>query len=176
MLDYKFIKENLELVKTNIARRNVRADAELVAQLYQQRCALEQQTDELRQERNDNAAAMKEKLEKAERDNLIRCGQKLKEEIAACEEKLKKVIQQLQAEARKIPNMTHPDVPEGTEEKENREIKRVGQIPQFDFKPKDHLELGQALGILDFETAQKVVGQKWYYLKNQIRRSQDSIF
>jgi seryl-tRNA synthetase len=167
MLDYKFIKDNLELVKANIKRRNVKADADLVARLYAGRCELEQETDRLRQERNANAAAMKGKLEKADRDRLIARGQKLKEEIAVAEAKFAAAEKDLRAEAVKIPNLTHPDTPDGLEEKENREIKRVGTVPHFDFKPKDHLELGTALGILDFETAQKVAGQKWYYLKDE---------
>jgi seryl-tRNA synthetase len=167
MLDYKFIKENLELVKKNIERRNVKADAERTAALYTEWCLLEQKADELRRERNDNAASMKGKLEKADRDKLIARGQQLKEDIAACEEKLGATEKEMRAEASRIPNLTHPAVPDGREEKENRELKRSGLVPHFDFKPKDHLELGTALGILDFETAQKVTGQKWYYLRNE---------
>ena len=167
MLDYKFIKDNLDLVKENIRKRNVKADAERTAALYTERCDLERRVDDLRKERNDNAAAMKGKLEKAQRDTLIARGQKLKEDISVLEGKLAGAEKELQAEAYKIPNLTHPDVPEGLEEKDSRELRRVGTVPAFAFKPKDHLELGTSLGILDFETAQKVTGQKWYYLKNE---------
>ena len=167
MLDFKFIKDNLDLVKANIARRNVKADADLVARLYSDRCALEQRTDDLRRERNENAAAMKGKLEKADRDTLIARGQKLKEEIAVVEAELAVAEKELRTEAGKIPNLTHPDVPDGVEERDSRELDKSGTIPGFKFKPKDHQELGQSLDILDFETAQKVAGQKWYYLKNE---------
>jgi seryl-tRNA synthetase len=167
MLDYKFIKDNLELVKENIKKRNVKADADRVALLYKERCALEEKTDNLRKERNENAAAMKQKLEKDRRDELIARGQKLKEEIFALEEKLTACEQELETEAVKIPNLTHPAVPSGMEEKDNKEIKRSGRPAVFSFKAKDHLELGVSLDILDFETAQKVAGQKWYYLKNE---------
>jgi seryl-tRNA synthetase len=167
MLDYKFIKDNLALVKKNTERRNVRADVDRTAALYTERCDLEQTVDELRRERNDNAAAMKGKLEKAERDKLVARGQKLKEEIGLKEEKLAAVEKELWETASKIPNLTHPAVPDGRDERDNKELKRVGTIPNFNFKPKDHLELGTSLGILDFETAQKVTGQKWYYLRNE---------
>ncbi len=167
MLDFKFIKDNLDLVKANIARRNVKADADLAARLYSDRCALEQRTDDLRRERNENAAAMKGKLDKADRDKLIARGQKLKEEIGVVEAELAVAEKELKTEAGKIPNLTHPDVPDGVEERDSRELDKSGTAPTFDFPPKDHLELGRSLDILDFETAQKVAGQKWYYLKNE---------
>jgi seryl-tRNA synthetase len=66
-----------------------------------------------------------------------------------------------------IPNMAHPEVPAGKEDKDNTEIKRVGKIPSFNFKAKDHVELGEALDLVDFETAAKVSGPKFYYLKNE---------
>ncbi|HEQ71224.1 MAG TPA: serine--tRNA ligase [Spirochaetia bacterium] len=167
MLDFKFIRDNLDLVKENIIKRNVSADAGLVAALYSQRTELQQQGDELRKQRNDNAAAMKQKLEKTERDSLIARGQELKEKIGAVEKELADCDERLREEAGKIPNLTHPDVPGGHEEKDNRELKKWGTPPAFGFTPKDHLALGTALHLIDFETAQKVAGQKWYYLKNE---------
>ncbi len=167
MLDFKFIKENLEAVKQNIKIRNVKADAELAAGLYTQRNTLQQQLDDQRRARNENAGKMKAKLSTEEREALIAEGKALKEKISSLEEEYREVQTRLLQEADKIPNMTHPEVPEGRDDTANREIKRWGEVPHFDFKPKDHLELGQALDILDFEGAQQVSGQKFYYLKKQ---------
>ena len=167
MLDFKFIRDNLALVEENIAKRQVKADAAKVARLYQKRCELEKRIDELRQERNQNAALMKKGLKPLEDEELIRIGQRLKQEIQAAEAELADVDKELVEEASRIPNLTHPDVPVGKEETSNRELKRVGNPIQFDFKPRDHLELATRLGIIDFETAQKVAGQKWYYLREE---------
>jgi seryl-tRNA synthetase len=75
------------------------------------------------------------------------------------------VERRLREEMLKIPNMTHPDSPIGKDDTENVELKRVGEIPTFDFEPRDHVELGEALGIIDFEAGTKVAGSKFYFLR-----------
>jgi len=167
MLDYKFIVDNLPAVMANIADRFMKADAQSVARLYKQRTELSTALQMLQQKRNANAAAMKGKLEAEQRNALIEEGKKLKDEIAAAETKLAELEKELEAEARKIPNMAHPDAPVGKEDKDNLEVKRVGTPPQFKFEPKDHVRLGQDLDIIDFDSGTKVSGTKFYYLKNQ---------
>ena len=167
MMDLKFIKENLEAVKENIRNRHMEADAELVVRLYDERNALIAQVDSLRAQRNENAQRMKGKLTAEERSVLIEEGKALKSRIAELEEKLEQKEKELYREASKIPNMAHPDAPVGKEDKDNLEIRRVGTIPRFDFKPKDHVELGELLDIIDFDTATRVSGTKFYYLKNE---------
>ncbi|MDR1095988.1 MAG: serine--tRNA ligase [Spirochaetaceae bacterium] len=167
MLDYRFIVDNLDAVKKNIASRYMQADADTVVSLYEGRLALLTAIQRLRQQRNANAEAMKGKLESGRRTELIDEGKKLKEEIAAQEEELAKIEAALETAARRIPNMAHPDAPEGKEDKHNLEVTRVGEIPSFDFEPKDHVQLGQELDIIDFDNATKVSGVKFYYLKNE---------
>lgn len=167
MMDLKFIKENLEAVKENIRNRHMEADAELVVRLYDERNALIAQVDSLRAQRNENAQRMKGKLTAEERSVLIEEGKALKSRIAELEEKLEQKEKELYREASKIPNMAHPEAPVGKEDKDNLEIRRVGTIPRFDFKPKDHVELGELLDIIDFDTATRVSGTKFYYLKNE---------
>jgi seryl-tRNA synthetase len=111
MLDYRFIVENLEAVKKNIVSRYMKADADAVARLFEGRTELTTKLQSLQQQRNANAAAMKGKVEQAERSALIEEGKKLKESIAAAEAELSKTETELDAEARKIPNMAHPDAP-----------------------------------------------------------------
>jgi seryl-tRNA synthetase len=167
MLDYRFIVENLDAVKKNIADRYMHADADRMVQLFNKRTELATALQALQQKRNENAAAMKGKLEADARNALIEEGKKLKETIAASEAELSEAEKELDIEVRRIPNMAHPEAPIGKEDKDNLEVKRVGEPRKFDFEAKDHVQLGQELDIIDFDTATKVSGTKFYYLKNE---------
>ncbi|GHU65692.1 serine--tRNA ligase [Spirochaetia bacterium] len=167
MLDYRFIVENLDAVKKNIESRYMKADADAVVRLFNRRTELATSLQGLQQQRNANAAAMKGKLEPDARNGLIEEGKKLKESIAASEAELSKIEADLETEARKIPNMAHPEAPVGKEDKDNLEVKRVGEPTKFDFEPVDHVKLGQDLDIIDFDSGTKVSGVKFYYLKNE---------
>nr|WP_318659675.1 serine--tRNA ligase [uncultured Treponema sp.] len=166
MLDYKFIKDNLEAVKKNIENRNMHADADIVVELYDKRTKLVTDRQALQEKRNANAQAMKQKLDNDARQKLIDEGKKIKEELADAEKTLAEVETQLEEAARKIPNMAHPDAPIGKLDTENLEVKKVGTPRKFDFKPKDHVELMENLDLIDFERGTKVSGPKFYYLKN----------
>jgi len=166
MLDYKFIKDNLEAVKQNITNRNMVADADLVVKLYDERASLTTNLQLLQQKRNENAAAMKGKMDDAMRQELIAAGKKLKDDIAAAEKELADIEPRLEDAARKIPNMANPAAPVGKVDTENLEVKKVGTPRTFTFKPKDHVELGESLDIIDFDRGTKVSGPKFYYLKN----------
>lgn len=167
MLDYKFIKDNLDAVKENIRNRNMTADADLVVQLYDRRTALVTELQQLQQKRNENARAMKQKLEPEQRGALIESGKALKEKIAEVEKESSETERKLEEAARQIPNMVHPDAPVGKLDTENLEVKKVGTPRKFDFEPKDHVQLGEELDIIDFDRGTKVSGPKFYYLKNE---------
>ena len=167
MLDYKFIRDNLAAVKKNVGDRFMKAEPDLVASLYDKRNELLTALDEQRKKRNENAQAMKGKIEAAIREKLIAEGKALKEAIAELEKSAEEIEARLLEEARKIPNMAHPQAPIGKEDKDNLEVKRVGEPTKFSFEPKDHVQLGQELDIIDFDTATRVSGTKFYYLKNQ---------
>lgn len=170
MLDYRFIKENLEAVKKNIIDRNMdpsKADADLVVKLYDERTALTTELQDLQTKRNANAASMKQKLDAETRQKFIDEGKALKDEISAKEAKLNEVEEALDNAGRQIPNMAHPETPIGKVDTENLEVKKVGTPRKFDFKAKSHVELMEALDLIDFERATKVSGPKFYYLKNE---------
>ena len=167
MLDYKFIKDNLEAVKQNIVNRNMTADADEVVRLYDERTALITRLQQLREKRNENAALMKGKLEEAKRREFIEKGKELKDAVAEAEKTLTETEAKLEEAARKIPNMAHPQAPIGKLDTENLEVKKVGTPHVFSFPPKDHVALGEALDIIDFERGTKVSGPKFYYLKNE---------
>lgn len=167
MLDYKFIKDNLEAVKENIKNRNMTADADKVVELYDKRTALVTKQQDLQQQRNENAKSMKQKLDDEKRQELIQAGKKIKEDIAEVEKELAQVEVDLDVAARQIPNMIHPDAPIGKLDTENLEVKKVGTPRKFDFEPKDHVQLAEELDLLDFDRGTKVSGPKFYYLKNE---------
>ncbi len=166
MLDYKFIKDNLDAVKQNIINRNMTADADIVVELYDKRTALVTKLQALQQKRNENAQAMKQKLDADARAKLIEAGKAIKEEISGVEAESKEIEEKLEEAARKLPNMVHPDAPVGKLDTENLEVKKVGTPRKFDFEPKDHVQLGEELDIIDFDRGTKVSGPKFYYLKN----------
>ncbi len=167
MLDYKYIKDNLEAVKQNIKNRNMTADADIVVELYDKRTALVTKKQNLQQQRNTNAAAMKGKLDNDARQKLIAEGKSIKEQIAAADKELTEVETKLEEAARKIPNMANPQAPVGKVDTENLEVKKVGTPRKFEFEPKDHVQLGEELDLIDFDRGTKVSGPKFYYLKNE---------
>lgn len=167
MLDYRFIKENLEAVRQNVTDRYMAANPDLVADLFDQRLALLKEIEEDRKRRNENALAMKAKLEPEARAAKIEEGKLLKDRIAEAEGRLSDLDARLAAEAMKIPNMAHPEAPRGKEDKDNLEVRRIGEPTRFDFEPKDHVQLGQDLDLIDFDSATRVSGTKFYYLKNE---------
>ncbi len=167
MLDYRFIKDNLEAVKANIAARNMKADADLVVKLFDKRTAMVTALQSLQAKRNEIAAKMKGKLDPETRNKLIEEGKSIKAEIADKETQVSEVEQSLDEAGRQIPNMLHPDAPIGKLDTENLEVKKVGTPRKFDFEPKDHVQLGESLDIIDFDRGTKVSGPKFYYLKNE---------
>jgi seryl-tRNA synthetase len=167
MLDLKLIRDNLEEVRANVARRHVTADPDLVVRFYDQRNQLLKELETLRAARNANADRMKGKLSAEERAPLIEEGKRLKESIAELEKRHEETEKKLTEEALKIPNMSHPSAPVAEGEAGNLQLRTWGSPPSFSFAPRDHVQIGQALDLIDFETGAKVAGQKFYYLKNQ---------
>lgn len=167
MLDYKFIKNNIEAVKENIKNRNMNVDAQKVVDLFDKKTMLTTELQEWQTKRNENAARMKGKLEPKERNVLIENGKQIKDKVGELEKECEIVRLELEEEAKKIPNMAHPNAPIGKVDSENLEVKKCGKIRDFDFPVKDHVELMEGLDLLDFERATKVSGQKFYYLKNE---------
>ncbi len=167
MLDLKFIRDNLDAVRENTKNRHVTADPDLVVRLYDKRNALLHQLESERASRNANAGKMKGKVAPDERAALIEEGKRLKEAIAVLEKDHEDTEKSLIEEAKKIPNMSHPEAPIAAEEAGNRELRTWGEVPRFPFAPKDHVQLGESLDLIDFEAGARVAGQKFYYLKNQ---------
>jgi seryl-tRNA synthetase len=152
MLDIKFIRENAESLKEAAAHKNL--SASLIEELLD--------VDKKRRELMQSAEAIRAEQKKAkDRES----GASLKEKFKAEEAKLSEVEDRFNALMVRVPNIISPDVPVGKSEDENKEIFRSGELPEFDFLPKDHVELGKSLDILDFERGAKVAGFRGYYVK-----------
>ena len=165
MLDLKYIRENAEAVQENSRNRGVEADVGLVVELADRRSALIQELNELRQRQNQMARSIGKEQDPESRDRLIAEARAMKDRIPEKEADLSQVERRLREELLKIPNMTHPDAPIGKDDSENVEIRRWGEIPEFDFDVRDHVELGESLGIIDFDAGAKVAGSKFYFLR-----------
>lgn len=169
MLDLKFVIANLDKVRENIENRFLPESIDLnrLEELYREQLALKRNLDELRQQRKQNAAAVQRELGESERRELGLRGKELKQQILEREGEYSKLESELSELLLLIPNMAHPEAPIGQTDQESRELRQVGSIPDFSFEPKGHLELMEALDLIDFENAARVSGAKFYYLKNE---------
>ncbi len=160
MLDIKFIRENVEKVKKGVSDKNFDFSlVDKVLELDERRVNLLKEVEELRAKRND----ITEKIKLGDK-TLIADASEIKEKIKTAEPELETVEKEYLEVLNQIPNLAYDDVKVGKDDSENEEIKKVGEPTKFDFEPKDHLTLGQDLGILDFETGAKVSGSQFYFL------------
>lgn len=166
MLDLKFIRENLEVVKNKLSQRNLEIDLDHIIEIDQKRREIIQEVETLRNERNTVseiiAATKKEKKDaSAEISRMKEVSQKIKE-VDTTREEIEATLRDLLL---RIPNLPDETVKEGKDPSDNIEVKRWGEPPQFDFEPKPHWEIGEKLGILDFERGAKITGARFTLLK-----------
>ncbi|MEM9368710.1 MAG: serine--tRNA ligase [Planctomycetota bacterium] len=166
MLDRKFILQNSERVAENCRRRGVDVDVDHFCELESERLAVMQQAQELNRQANETSGKIKRAPDQESRQALIEEGRRLRAEKDAAAGRESELGQQIAALQALIPNMTHPDVPEGGEE----DAKQVGlgktSVPSLGFKARDHLELGEIHDLFDFEGGARVAGAGFYFLRN----------
>ncbi len=170
MLDRKFILENIAAVKKNCENRGVKADVDRFAELETRRKSLQQELEKVQAEAN----AVSKSIGKAtpeERDAIKEQGRLLREKGAEIQATLDEIETELDAVQRSIPNMAHPDAPIGADDQSNTQ-RSLGKTPisayDFgDFKPLDHVEIGEKLDLIDFEAGARVAGAGFYFLKNE---------
>src|SRR5215213_7902712 len=165
MLDLRFIRENAATVQENCENRGVEADLGLAVELADRRSALIQELNELKHRQNQMAKSTGREQDPDAREKLIAESRAMKDRIPQKEAELAEVEGRLREELLKIPNMTHPNAPIGEDDSDNVEIRRWGEIPRFGFDVRDHVELGDSLGIIDFDAGAKVAGSKFYFLR-----------
>ncbi len=157
MLDIKFIRENKELVATAAKNRNREIDVDEILRVAEERKRLRTEVDALNQRRKEAANA---------RDHAL--GSQLKADLEDLEKNFSEVDKQFVALMIKVPNIYSADTPVGKDENENKVVRQWGEKPQFDFAPKEHHEIGKALGIIDSETAAEVAGSRFTYIKGEL--------
>jgi len=168
MLDRKFILENAQDVAENCRRRGVEADVPRLVELETRRRELLIQVQELNKRANDTSKSIKQAKTNEERQPIIAEGRRLREEKDAAQAEHDQLDAQVLEIQRAIPNLTHPDAPVGGEDAK-REVGRGKHEPrQFDFTPRDHVELCESLGLLDLEGGAKTTGHGFYFLKNEL--------
>lgn len=158
MLDIKYVREHAEEVKKNCENRGVKVDINRLLELDEKRRAKKTEVDELRATRNQGSKG------KPSEEEIIKMRQ-IGDDIAKAESELGKVEEEYNILMLAIPNVASPDTPIGPDESGNKVLREVGKIPLFDFKPKEHWELGIALDVLDIDRATKVSGSRFGYLK-----------
>lgn len=156
MLDINFIRENAEAIKKAVIGKKIDLNVNMLLEVDQQRRELITKVGDLRRQRNE--AAKNKDIEK---------GKKIKPKLDHLEEDLAKIERKFDEMMVKVPIVPAPDTPPGVSDEENIEIYRFGEIPKFDFTPKDHIQLGKELDILDLERGAKVGGYRGYYIKNE---------
>ncbi len=162
MLDIKFIRENPELIKEAARKKGVSVDVDALLAVDERRRHVLKELEEKRAKQN--ASSKGGPKAPTELEGL----RKLKEEIKVLEEEIKHVEMEFETLMLKIPNISSEDTPVGKGESENRVLREVGKPTAFDFKPKEHWELGGELGVIDTATAANVSGARFAYLKGEL--------
>ena len=171
MLDPKLIKEKPEVIKNMLKARSVEFDLEGLIDSDQKRREFITKTDELRKKKNQVALNISEKKKKGEDISSILAEMKsVSEQLSKLEVEQNNIEKKYLKLATSIPNLIHESVPIGKDEESNKEIKKWGNIPEFDFKIKDHIDISEDLDLVDLERAAKVAGARFYYLKNDLVR------
>ena len=171
MLDPKLLRTELTLVAEKLKRRNFHLDVDSIARLEENRKTLQIKTQELQNERNTKSKSIgKAKAAGDDIQPLLDEVTHLGDSLKAAEAELNTIQNELQDIYLGIPNLLHDSVPDGKDEDDNLEIRQWGKIPQFDFEPKDHVDLGEQKGWLDLETATKLTGSRFMVLTGPLAR------
>ena len=178
MIDIKLLRDNFDATAEKYASRGVaKEELEKLIDLDGQRREVISQTETLKAERNavsDEIGLLRRNKENA--DDKIARMKEVGEEILVLDEKLAKLDEQVTYIMDRLPNLPHDSVPIGADEDDNVEVRRWNQAPEFDFQPKAHYEIGEALGILDFERGAKVSGARFLYYRGLGARLERAVY
>jgi seryl-tRNA synthetase len=176
MLDINLMRENPDLVRAALEKRQMdAAPVDQVLDLDLKRRTIIQEAETLKAERNAVSKEIGRTKDAAERQAKIEAMRAVGDQISALDEQLREVEAELTAVMSWIPNLPSDKTPYGVDESENVVLKSSGKIPEFDFEPKTHWELGPALGIIDFERGVKITGSRFYVLNGAGARLQRAL-
>ena len=160
MHNLKEVRKNFEDFKKSLEKRSVDIDFSNLENLDKKNREFIQIKENLEKEKKD--------ISKSKDKSLFEKSKKISKEIEIIEKKQNDVKLKLEEILSNIPNIPNKDVPFGKDENDNIEVSKSGKIPNFDFKPKSHYELGEKLGMLDFELATKTTGSRFVFVKNKL--------
>ncbi|PSO44488.1 MAG: serine--tRNA ligase [Parcubacteria group bacterium SW_4_49_11] len=167
MLDSKFIREYRMLVQNAIEDKGVDLDLEELLSLDDKRRELQQEVEDIRRQRKEYASYLKGELSEEEKQEYQQKGKELKKELQAKEDELNGMEERFQTLMYHVPNIYSEDSPVGEDDSANVTIKTVGDVPEFSFEPADHIQLGENLGLIDFESGVNISGSRGYVLTNE---------
>ena len=165
MLSIQTIRDHTDDVRRSLERRHTDAPLDEVIDLDKQRRALLIDIEQLNAAKNAASKAIGAAKDPAERDRLIAEQRAAPQRLDGLNEQLRDVGQQLHDALSQIPNLVHPDTPDGPDEDSNVVLRTVGELPTFDFPPKPHWELGEALDLIDIDRAAAMSGTRMYMLR-----------
>lgn len=176
MIDPKLLRNNIDVVNAALAKRGVQLDVAEWNALESHRKNIQQKTENLQAERNQGAKQVGQiKKSGGDASELMARMQAVGEEMKAAEAELASLQQDIEQKALNIPNLPHESVPEGKDESDNVEVLRWGTPRQFDFEIKDHTDIGEMMGGLEFDTATKLTGSRFSVLKGPLARLQRAV-
>jgi seryl-tRNA synthetase len=167
MLDIEVIRKDPAAIQANCANRNVKADIARIIALDDERKRLVGEAQTIQQQANELSKRVGSEKDATLKQQLIAQGKALREQKTALEKQAQQAEADRDAAIAALPNLTHPDAPVGTDSTANKVIRRWGEPTRFDFKPKDHVAIIEALDLADLEAGASVAGQKFYFLKNE---------
>jgi len=176
MLDPRLLRSDTDRVRQNLARRGFDLDAGAYLALEERRRDAQLKVEQLRNERNVKSRGIgKAKAQGVDIAPLLAEVDTLGDALKAAEADLDAVQAQLLALQLGLPNLLHESVPDGRDETANREVRRWGNVPSFDFEPRDHVDLGAQLGLLDLEAAGQIAGSRFAVMTGALARLQRAL-
>jgi seryl-tRNA synthetase len=176
MIDPKLLRQSTADVASNLARRGFEFDTDAYLALEERRKALQVDTENLQSERNSSSKAIGQAKAKGEDiAPLLAAVSDLGNRLEQSQTDLQSVQADLRDIELGLPNLLSDDVPDGREESDNVEIRTWGDIPEYDFKPRDHIDLGESLGMLDFDAAAKISGARFAVMHGPLARLQRAL-
>jgi seryl-tRNA synthetase len=176
MLDINLIRENPDLVRTALKNRQMDdSSIDDILRLDEQRRALLIEVEKLKAERNVVSKEISKMKDAGEREQKIAAMREVGDKIAALDKEVAGVDEELTALTSALPNVPDERTPIGASEDENVVLRTVGQLPEFDFEPKAHWDLGPELGVIDFERGTKITGSRFYVLSGAGARLQRAL-
>lgn len=166
MLDIKFIRENKDIVQMGAKKKHIDIDIDELISIDDKRLEILKEVDQMRTKQNEVSQKIPQASDK-EKETLLAEMSELKKELQDKEEKLKEATVAWQKMMVQVPNIPDMSVPEGASDEDNKELRQVGDKPQFDFETKDHIQLMIDLDLADFERGTKISGFRGYVLKNE---------